>query len=142
MTAEDSKRESERRRMLKGVSISYNGGFTSNQAILKNISENGAMLQVSEGIVVPDQFVLVNDLDGYRVECVVRRRTGLTVGIEFVSEIEKFQARRSQSINMINVDRVVQLTAKDEADWDKDRIEEIRSKRRNAEAKPAFGKRA
>jgi hypothetical protein len=126
-------RNADRRRLLKGVKISYNAGASQFAAVLKNMSDKGGFVEVSEGVIIPEQFTLINDLDGYRVECQVRRRKSHSAGFEFIGEPENFKPMRSQVISMIDG------FPESNSDIEKPEISDS-VRRRTQFSKPSFGK--
>lgn len=54
-------------------------------AVLKNHSETGAFIEFSDTVLLPNEFTMHNELDGYRVDCRVVRRSGNTAGVTFIS---------------------------------------------------------
>ena len=80
METEEDKRIAPRRRTYKGVTVSFNDGFSAVEGVLKNMSETGGMLVVKDGALIPDSFVLYSELDGWKVECKSIRRRGHSIG--------------------------------------------------------------
>ncbi len=95
------KRSIERRRILKRARVSYGNGAISVDCVMRNISETGALINVNDGLLIPDQFTLHNELDGYKVDCEVVRRFGNSVGVRFVGEKTPIKSTRVQTINML-----------------------------------------
>jgi len=104
------------------------------------MSETGAQLQFNNQFVPPNEFSIINDLDGYRVDCIVKRRQGFIVGVEFTSELEKFEKRRSQQINMIYSADDIATIKVDEEKWESDLKNENKTHPKPRIVKPVFGK--
>ena len=93
------KRNNLRRRTLKGVRVSFNDKFCAVECVLRNISECGALLEFTDGALIPDKFVMHNEMDGYQVNCQIMRRIGNSVGVEFTSQKQQIKAIRKQIID-------------------------------------------
>jgi hypothetical protein len=85
-TASDTEnRNIQRRKTLKGARIVFNGGRSTIDATVRNVSAKGAKLQVTSVVGIPDTFDLM--LDGHsRQPCRVVWRTLKELGVEFRSE--------------------------------------------------------
>lgn len=73
-------RSSIRNRVIKPGSIEF--GINSVACMVRNLSENGAALDVSSSFVLPDYFTLVLTLEGRRVSARVIWREDMRVGVE------------------------------------------------------------
>lgn len=70
-------------RTLKGGRIVFNAGFAVFDCVVRNISEGGAMLQLSGPLGIPRQFELIMDPGSPRRKCTVRWRTENAIGVSF-----------------------------------------------------------
>lgn len=87
-----------RKRMLKGGVIAISARHVTMPCVLRDISDTGARLQVSNGAGVPDTFELIVELDGLAIHAeVVWRRQG-EVGVRFLGAPVLEPPRRSQTI--------------------------------------------
>ena len=77
-------RHTARHRVLKGGRIVFNHGNSTIACTIRDLSATGAKLKVASSIGVPDEFTLVFDDGSTSSNCVVRRRTPDTVGVEFI----------------------------------------------------------
>ena len=86
LTSPDSdNRHATRRKTLKGGRIVFNGGRSTIDCTVRNLSSRGAKLQVSSVVGVPDTFDLL--LEGHsRQPCRVAWRSLKELGVEFRSE--------------------------------------------------------
>lgn len=75
-------RHTERRPTLRGGHIVFNGGRSSIDCRVRNVSKTGANLAVTSIIGVPDEFVLVLP-DTKRLPCRVAWRKSREIGVEF-----------------------------------------------------------
>jgi len=80
-TAVDEKRAAPRRRVLKSAFIVLSEKAPKLECTLKNISETGAMLQVSTTLGIPHNFDLI--LEGEKHHCHSVWRTETSIGVEF-----------------------------------------------------------
>ena len=78
----DEKRKLARHRTLKAGSISFNraGGIDCR---VRNLSPIGACLEVASQVGIPDDFVLVVDVDHLKQHCHVIWRTATRMGVAF-----------------------------------------------------------
>ena len=78
----DEKRKAARHRTLKAGSISFNraGGIDCR---VRNLSSAGALLEVASQLGIPDDFVLVVEIDHLKQPCHVIWRTATRMGVEF-----------------------------------------------------------
>jgi hypothetical protein len=76
------RRQTARRTALKEGTIAFNrGGGIS--CIIRNISSEGACLEVVNPIGIPDAFVLVIQSEGMKRPCEVMWRRGRRLGVAF-----------------------------------------------------------
>ena len=78
----DEKRTVPRRRVLKAAYIVISDKAPRFECAVRNISDTGALLQVSTTFSVPTTFDLV--IDGVSRPCRSVRRTDTTIAIEFI----------------------------------------------------------
>src|SRR5450755_2192874 len=78
----DDRRKVQRHRTLKAGSITFNrdGGVDCR---VRNLSPVGACLEVASQLGIPDEFVLVVEIDHVRAPCHVVWRTATRLGVEF-----------------------------------------------------------
>jgi hypothetical protein len=76
-------RRDRRMRTLKGGRIVFNAGFGVFDCVVRNISEGGAMLQLSGPLGIPSHFELVMEPGIPRRKCTVRWRTDNAIGVSF-----------------------------------------------------------
>jgi hypothetical protein len=78
----DERRKVQRHRTLKAGSIRFNrdGGLDCR---VRNMSPAGACLEVASQVGIPDDFVLVVEVDHVRASCHVIWRTATRIGVEF-----------------------------------------------------------
>ena len=78
----EERRKIQRHRTLKAGSITFNrdGGIDCR---VRNLSPAGACLEVASQLGIPDDFVLVIDVDRLQQPCHVIWRTATRLGIKF-----------------------------------------------------------
>lgn len=82
-TEEQPQRRSQRRqRVLKGGTIIFNGGNSTIDCVVRDLSETGARLRVESVIGVPNEFEL-RVSDGRSWRCRMRWRSNTECGVEF-----------------------------------------------------------
>ncbi len=79
----ENKRGNPRQRVLKGGRIIFAGGSFSVGCTIRNLSANGARLQVPTTVTIPDKFVLVDTHAGTRHDAFVMWRSGDQIGVRF-----------------------------------------------------------
>lgn len=89
-----------RKRMLKGGVIAISARHVTMPCVLRDMSETGARLQVSNGTSVPDTFELLVELDGLAVHAEVVWRRQSEVGVRFLGAPMHEPPKRSQSISL------------------------------------------
>lgn len=80
----DERRE-RRRKVLKGGTIRFNGGYGAMQCLVRNLSEGGAMLEFGETLGVPVHFDLAIDGTNGSRPARLRWRSERMAGIEFTA---------------------------------------------------------
>ena len=96
----DDERRSHRNRVLKAGTICVSGRQITIPCTVRDMTENGSRIKVSQAAVVPDTFELNVELDGIWVDCAVRWREGEQVGLRFVGPIIRTAPARTQVISM------------------------------------------
>lgn len=84
-TPQTENRTVQRRPTLKGGRIVFNGGRSTIDCTVRNLSNKGAKLQVSSVVGIPDTFDLLLN-NSARQPCRVVWRTLKELGVEFRTE--------------------------------------------------------
>jgi hypothetical protein len=79
----DNRRRAQRVRALKQGKIVFNNGYGAFDCVIRNLSDRGAMLALSETATIPSHFELRLDAPRPVRQCVVRWRTHDRIGVEF-----------------------------------------------------------
>lgn len=74
-------RRTPRQRTFKTGSITLPHGIV--ECLIRNMSDQGALLEFLKPALIPDDFTLLIKPDMTRRECRVRRRKDLRLGVEF-----------------------------------------------------------
>jgi PilZ domain len=80
------KRVEHRRKMLKGGTVYFNKGYSSLECVLRDVSSNGARIQMGETFGMPSRVLLSISGEDGRVEASVRWRNSRNVGLSFAPE--------------------------------------------------------
>ena len=80
----DEHRVALRRRALIAATIRYRGGAVTVECVVRNISDTGAKLDVSEGVALPSSFELVIPQKDVVHRCELRWRRAGEAGVAFV----------------------------------------------------------
>jgi hypothetical protein len=78
----DERRKVQRRRTLKAGTINFNRAAGVDCRV-RNLSPAGACLEVASQIGIPDDFVLVVEVDHVKAPCHVIWRTATRLGVTF-----------------------------------------------------------
>jgi len=83
----DDRRKVQRHRTLKAGSITFNrdGGVDCR---VRNLSPVGACLEVASQLGIPDEFVLVVEVDHVKAPCHVIWRTATRLGVAFDTQVQ------------------------------------------------------
>jgi hypothetical protein len=81
----DERRKVQRHRTLKAGTIAFHGdsGFDCR---VRNLSPAGACLEVASQVGIPDDFVLLVEVDHFKSPCHVIWRTTTRLGVEFKAQ--------------------------------------------------------
>lgn len=112
---EDADRRALRRRVLKGVKISFHGAFCAVEGVMKNISETGALIMLKDTIGIPDRITIYNDLEGYKIDAEVVRRRADQIGVRFTGYAEEIERSRAQVVNMLDINKAAEQDDDDNA---------------------------
>lgn len=80
------KRQLHRQRVFKSGLILFNNGYSSFACKVKNLAENGAMLQCESTVGIPGEFKFRMGGQGSSVPATVVWRTETTMGISLTNE--------------------------------------------------------
>ena len=81
----ENRKASERSKQLKRVQIIFNNGICTIDAILRNLSEEGARIEVDNPQEIPDKFMLKFTSDFKTKQCLIVWRGDKYIGLMFVS---------------------------------------------------------
>ena len=95
------RRQSPRRRVLKGGILAYNERFTSLPCIVRDISATGARLRIGGSISAPDKFELIIEIDGMEAFCEVVSRKDCDIAVRFVEPPRMVPPKRVQVVSAI-----------------------------------------
>lgn len=80
---EADSRKSERIRVYKAGTIATSRIEVTLPCVVRDVSQDGAMLQTTNAFLIPDKFKLFVDVDGLDTECEVKWRRGTKIGVQF-----------------------------------------------------------
>lgn len=78
------KRQAPRRRTFKGGKIVFNDGRSVIDCTIKNLSCEGAALNVESTLGIPNEFVLIVNPDNVQKPCRVAWKTQTLIGVAFL----------------------------------------------------------
>jgi hypothetical protein len=81
------RRGGRRARTLKGGRIVFNGGYSSFECTVRNLSDGGALLKFGDVLGIPNHFELETEMGKPRRKCTVRWRSGTLMGISFDDDV-------------------------------------------------------
>lgn len=79
-----NKRTAHRRRMLKSGSIIINEGYSKFNCIVRNLNENGAMLEMTDVTGLPSAFELNVGEDDFSCKVGIVWKSGTRIGVAFL----------------------------------------------------------
>jgi hypothetical protein len=100
-------RYAQRSRTFLKAEIDLNGGLSTLGCIVKDLSETGARISVSEGIALPETFRIHLPKPDRWVQATVRWRRGEYIGVHFDGE----QPSAAHEQDKSEADRIKQLEA-------------------------------
>lgn len=127
-------------RVLKKAKIIFENGTRSYPVTVRNLSEEGALLQLSEPQAVPSEFVLQIDLDNFRVPCRRVWDEGLSYGVEFTGDRELLGREMAQALQASDSLRS-SLGIKAPSEDDEDQFGNGSNRSLRRPSKPGFGRR-
>lgn len=77
-----------RRKAFKAGIVSYQNHSLSHDCIVRDMSVKGARLRFEQHTVVPDNFTLIIPVEGKKVDCQIKWRNDVELGVEFTSEVQ------------------------------------------------------
>jgi hypothetical protein len=80
---QSDRRGGRRARTLKGGRIVFNGGYSSFECTIRNLSDSGALLKFGDVLGIPNHFELETETGRPRRKCTVRWRSGTLIGVSF-----------------------------------------------------------
>ena len=89
----DDHRSNERKRVLKGARILFNGHNSSIDVAIRDLSETGCRLKLDSLVAVPDKFDLLVRMDNQIYPSRVVWRKLNELGVEFTGECHAPQRR-------------------------------------------------
>jgi hypothetical protein len=75
-------RKTPRMKALKGARILFNGGYSTRDCMVRNLSDHGARLHMGTTTGLPDDITLLFE-NGSKLDCHVRWRKVNDLGVEF-----------------------------------------------------------
>lgn len=96
------RRQSPRRRVLKGGVVAFNDRHVTLPCAVRDLSDGGARLRIEGSITAPDTFELIIEIDGLEASCEVISRRGSEVSVRFTSPPRMVPPRRVQVVNAIS----------------------------------------
>ncbi len=98
-----NKRNSRRSRVLLAGEISFNENFANVICIIRNVSDTGALLKITDTNVVPNRFKLYIPMHGFEVECQVVDQVGHQVRVKYVGEKHQLNSKKVQYIEATSI---------------------------------------
>jgi hypothetical protein len=94
----DDNRRAPRRRVLKSAIVAFNQRHSTLSCAVRDLSDAGALLRLSEAAHVPQKFELIVELDGLEADCEVVWRRGRDLGVRFSAPPRKTEPKRTQTV--------------------------------------------
>jgi len=91
-------RGTQRKRVLKGAVMAFNGRSSTMSCTVRDLSDTGARLRVAPGQAIPSRFDLIVESEGIDVPCTVAWRKGEEIGVSFDEPLKRKAAVRAQTM--------------------------------------------
>lgn len=85
---ETGRAREKRNRIFKAGIASYQNHNLTVDCVIRDLNPKSARLKFEKGGLVPEQFMLTIPMDGVKVDCEVKWRKGLELGVAFVSKVQ------------------------------------------------------
>jgi hypothetical protein len=95
MADQEERRSEHRARTLKSGRIVFNGGYGVAECTIRNLSSNGAQVDISNPMMVPSEFTLFVNPDRRGRPCRVNWRAGSRIGVVFTGPLQEAAPHRS-----------------------------------------------
>ncbi len=82
---ENQRKTSPRSRQFKNVQIIFNNGYCTYDAILRDMSEDGARIETKHVVEIPDVFTLKFTNDNTTKKCSLVWRGNESIGVRFIN---------------------------------------------------------
>jgi|GEM_PF-6016675 len=92
------KRSSRRNRTLIAAEIRFNDNFAAVNCVIRNLSDTGALLKITDTNTVPKRFKLQIPMHGYEVDCLIISQAGHQIRVEFTGERRPLRSKKVQFI--------------------------------------------
>lgn len=137
-SAQGQKERAQRRRVLKGVRISFQNEYCAVEGIMKNVSDTGALIELKDGYLIPDTITIFDELAGYKIDAAVVRRHVNRIGVMFVGAKQPIEKKRAQVISQIDLRESAMIS--DEEPDEETETSEDPGQHSAPRRKPVFGK--
>lgn len=95
------RRQTPRRRVLKGGIVAFNERYSTLPCTVRDISDTGAKLRIDGSINAPDKFDLIVEIDGIEVPCEVVSRKANEISVRFIAPPRTVAPRRVQVVKAL-----------------------------------------
>lgn len=95
----EDNRTSRRNRVLMSADIKFDENFASIKCVIRNISDDGALLKITDTNAVPNSFRLQIPMQGTEVECQIVDQVGHQIRVKFMGEKSRLRSRKTQYID-------------------------------------------
>jgi len=108
--SEDAVERARRMRVFKGAHAAFNQEHSAVPCIVRDLSDTGAKVEFSLGWIVPSNFTLFIELDGFKVECEKVWHRGDLYGVRFTGPRMPSEVVRKQSVGLYDARNHVEET--------------------------------
>lgn len=113
--SEDAVERARRMRVFKGAHAAFNQEHSAVPCIVRDLSDSGAKIEFSLGWIVPSNFTLFVELDGFKVECEKVWHRGDLYGVRFTGPKMPTEVVRKQRVDLYDTRNATEETATTQA---------------------------
>ena len=106
--SEEAVERARRTRVFKGAHAAFNQEHSAVPCIVRDLSESGAKVEFNLGWIVPANFTLFVELDGFKVECEKVWHRGDLYGVRFTGPRIPTDLVRKQRVDLYDARNVVE----------------------------------
>ncbi len=108
--SEDTSDRARRMRVFKGAYAAFNQEHSAVPCIVRDLSDSGAKIEFNLGWIVPSNFTLFVELDGFKIECEKVWHRGDLYGVQFTGPKIPTDLVRKQRVDLYDARNATEET--------------------------------